>query len=179
MLNQFQTRRTNQVCLANIKLLGTLMETISGLDDTQFNWEPASQLSSTGKHIRHIIDHYQCFLKNDGVINYDDRSREVEIEKRSSLAQSAIHNVIRQLSQINTSRASSTYVVISATPEDKPSPVQSSLVRELLFLQSHTIHHMAVIQMTLGMLGVELDEAYSHAPSTRAFETQQNSQVAL
>jgi hypothetical protein len=42
----------------------------------------------------------------------------------------------------------------------------SSISRELQVLSSHTIHHFALIAMTLRMHGVELDAEFGMAPST-------------
>ena len=44
--------------------------------------------------------------------------------------------------------------------------MSSSLARELQMLSSHTIHHFALIAMTLRAHGVELDADFGVAPST-------------
>jgi hypothetical protein len=47
---------------------------------------------------------------------------------------------------------------------------RSSVSRELQFLLSHTVHHYALIAMTLRAAGVELDEELGVAPSTLAYQ---------
>ena len=183
MLNQQQTRKTHQVSTANICLLETLIETISPLTDVQYSWKPSGNMSSTGKHIRHIIDHYHSFFRDGDVIDYDNRSRKTIVEQRVCIARAELRSIIwlLQNSTLNSNlgRSKPMYVLISVTPDERPLPVRSSSLRELLFLQSHTIHHMAVIQMMLHTLEVSVDPDFSLAPSTRAFNTQQKRQVSL
>jgi hypothetical protein len=51
-------------------------------------------------------------------------------------------------------------------------PTQSSTARELGFLLSHTIHHFALIAMTLQSLGVNVDPAFGVSPSTLRYRTE-------
>jgi len=44
--------------------------------------------------------------------------------------------------------------------------MESSVSRELQVLSSHTIHHFALIAMTLRLHGVEMDPDFGMAPST-------------
>ena len=48
----------------------------------------------------------------------------------------------------------------------KPEWVWSSGLRELDFLQSHTIHHFALIAYKLEALGIEVEDNFGVAPST-------------
>ena len=44
--------------------------------------------------------------------------------------------------------------------------MESSISRELQVLSSHTIHHFAMIAMTLRFHGIEIDPEFGMAPST-------------
>ena len=44
--------------------------------------------------------------------------------------------------------------------------VKKSVSRELQVLSSHTIHHFALIAMTLRLHGIEMDPDFGMAPST-------------
>ena len=46
---------------------------------------------------------------------------------------------------------------------------RSTLDRELRFIQSHTIHHFALIGWMLRALGVRIPEDFGLAPSTRSY----------
>jgi hypothetical protein len=52
------------------------------------------------------------------------------------------------------------------TSEVQDSFMRSSVSRELQVLSSHTIHHFALIAMTLRAHGVDLDPEFGMAPST-------------
>jgi len=63
----------------------------------------------------------------------------------------------------------SVFVYITAAADEEPMPVESSIQRELLFLQSHTIHHMALIQLLCERLGFTTDPEFAFSPSTLKF----------
>ena len=46
----------------------------------------------------------------------------------------------------------------------------SSIGRELQALSSHTIHHFALMAMTLQALGFQLDRDFGMAPSTLRYQ---------
>jgi uncharacterized damage-inducible protein DinB len=154
--------------LANIELLQRLSLTIGSLTNTQYTWQLNESSSSTGKHIRHIIDHYTCFFSSleRACINYDNRARADIVETKTHRAQEELSKVILQLGKLDPRQTNTLRVYLSATPDKEPEPADSSLPRELLFLQSHTIHHMAVIQLILDSLGVSVDSGFALAPST-------------
>ena len=55
----------------------------------------------------------------------------------------------------------------------------SSVGRELQVLSSHTIHHFALMAMTLRVLGVPVDPDFGMAPSTlRYLDTQAGAEAA-
>src|SRR5688572_6964717 len=59
--------------------------------------------SSLGGHTRHIIEFYHCLIKNynQGLINYDLRERDKNIENDPELASIAVQNIIAELKKIN------------------------------------------------------------------------------
>ena len=52
--------------------------------------------------------------------------------------------------------------------------MESSISRELQVLSSHTVHHFALIAMTLRMHGVEIDSDFGMAPSTLRYLASKN-----
>jgi hypothetical protein len=56
--------------------------------------------------------------------------------------------------------------------------MQSSASRELQVLSSHTVHHFALIAMTLRMHGVEMDPGFGMAPSTLRYLASRNAEAA-
>ena len=160
--------------IANIELLESLSLTIGSLTNAQYVWQPNESTGSIGKHIRHIIDHYTCFFRNlaHAYVNYDDRSRTITVETQIHRACEELSGVILRLSKFNPHQTKPVHIYISATPDKDPVSAESSLQRELLFLQSHTIHHMAVIQLMLESLGISVGSDFALAPSTISFYRQ-------
>ncbi|MCH8257765.1 MAG: hypothetical protein IIA75_07705 [Proteobacteria bacterium] len=156
---------------ANIELLQNLSLTIGSLTNAQYVWQYDKSASSIGKHIRHIIDHYNCFFKHlaQAYIDYDDRTRENAVETKTHQACKELSNIILQLGKFNAHQAKPIRIYITATPDTNPEPAASSLQRELLFLQSHTIHHMAVIQLLLNRIGISVDTSFALAPSPASY----------
>jgi len=50
-----------------------------------------------------------------------------------------------------------------------PVTVKTSLPRELLFVQCHTIHHLAILKILLRDQPVTLDKTFGMAPATLQF----------
>jgi hypothetical protein len=156
----------------NVRWLRQALRLLDRLDDTEYATTPASFAPHrAGGHLRHIIEFYQCFL--NGVdsfhIDYDARQRDLAVEHSRAAAAAAIRAVIRSL---ETCPALRFEAIIWVRMEDADSsPVrdrfmESSISRELQVLSSHTIHHFALIAMTLRMHGVEIDPDFGMAPST-------------
>ena len=133
-------------------------------------------------HLRHILEFYECFL--DGLdwshIDYDARRRDASIERSRAAAIQRIESIIERLRSAPQLRGDS---VIWVRMEDVESNcpadpfTTSSVSRELQVLSSHTIHHFALIGMTLRAHGVALDEDFGVAPSTLTYRN--NKQAAL
>jgi hypothetical protein len=154
----------------NVRWLRQARRLLTRLDDTVYSTVPANFAPHrAGSHLRHILDFYRCFL--DGLasskIDYDARRRNQAIECSRKAASAAIRSIIRAL---ETSPALRRERVLWVRMEDAPAGagafLQSSTSRELQVLSSHTVHHFALIAMTLRMHGVEMDSDFGMAPST-------------
>ena len=60
-------------------------------------------------------------------------------------------------------------VVQISAPGQEPSPVQSTVERELVFLSGHTIHHLAIIAFIAKGLGIDIPADLCVAFSTAAY----------
>jgi uncharacterized damage-inducible protein DinB len=156
---------------ANVQLLGNLSKTIVTLTAAQYTWQYKNSASSIGKHVRHIIDHYTCFFRTlaESYVDYDNRTRVSVLETSVDAASSILNEIVRQLSDLRHLTPGQISVYISIDPNERVAPVESNLKRELLFLQSHTLHHMAVIQLMLDLLGSQVEPEFAYAPSTKKF----------
>jgi hypothetical protein len=134
-------------------------------------------------HLRHILEFYECFL--DGAdsfdIDYDARRRDESIERSVTAAATRIRTI---LGRLESTRAWRSDAKVRVRMEDAPIGVAnvyvaSTIGRELQVLSSHTIHHFALIAMTLRAHGIEIDPSFGMAPSTlRHQEMQRETKAA-
>jgi hypothetical protein len=168
-------KRLNALIDINIRWLRQALRLLERLDDAAYATTPPGMAPHrAGGHLRHIVEFYQAFLRGAESfhIDYDARRRDLEIERSRAAAAAAIRTIIREL---ETSQAIRYEAIVWVRMEDAPSGVvseafmESSLSRELQVLSSHTVHHFALIAMTLRLHGIEMDSHFGMAPSTLRF----------
>ena len=155
----------------NIRWLHQALSLLERIDDAAFATSPAGmEPHRAGAHLRHIIEFYQAFL--EGVaghhVDYDARPRNPEIERSRAAASASIRSVVHRLRACAQLRFDAILRVrMEDAPEEAGEPLmESSLDRELQVLSSHTIHHFALIAMTLRLHGVAVPGDFGMAPST-------------
>ena len=167
----------------NVRWLCQALRLVDRLDDKSYSTTPPGFAPHrAGAHLRHVLEFYQCFL--DGLekshIDYDARRRDENVENSRAAAASAILSIIRSL---ETSAALRGQFIVWVRMEDSDRGVrepfmESSISRELQVLSSHTIHHFALIAMTLRMHGVEMDPDFGMAPSTLRYLAAKTAEAA-
>lgn len=138
---------------ANIHALKEGAELLLILDSEQYGsgLKPAFQ-ATIGAHYRHVIEHYRCLFGQvaEAVFCYDKRERDEELESDREYALRSIADIIGQLEAINSEAFDQHYHIVD---HQLAAPLQTTLQRELLFLQSHTVHHYAIIAAMARGLG--------------------------
>ncbi len=160
----------------NIAFLRQGLELLESLSDDEYVRSfPPSFVSPIGTHMRHIVDHYDCFL--DGVvagrIDYDDRARATAVETDRVAASAAIAAVIRRLEGIGRAlrdRELSVHMDCGGGPDEAGLCARSSVERELQFLVSHTVHHYALVAVMLRLEGREPVDGFGVSPSTLKYQ---------
>jgi hypothetical protein len=156
----------------NVRWLRQALRILERIDDRTYATTPEGFAPHrAGAHLRHVLEFYQCFLEgqDSSHIDYDARRRDEAIERSRDTASAAIHSIIRAL---HTEIGLRQERIIWVRMEDAESAgireafMESSISRELQVLSSHTIHHFALIAMTLRAHGVEIDPEFGIAPST-------------
>jgi hypothetical protein len=156
----------------NVRWLRQALQLLERLDDRAYSTTPPGFAPHrAGAHLRHILEFYQCFLEgqDSSHIDYDARRRNEAIERSRDTARAAIRSIIRVL---QTERELRQERIIWVRMEDaevrgiREPFMESSISRELQMLSSHTVHHFALIAMTLRAHGVEMDAEFGMAPST-------------
>jgi len=161
---------------ANIELLKQGADLLSNITDQQYRDDNSPNFnSSTGKHMRHILDHYICFARGvDDKINYDARDRDTRIETDRQFTIQTIEELIRDLRQLSQNALDVEQHIMVKSNEgagDEQNPWSaSSIKRELQFLVSHTVHHYALIAVILSNLGYRPPEEFGVAPSTLRYQ---------
>ncbi len=105
--------------------------------------------SSVGQHVRHVVEFYLCLLKglDAGVVNYDSRERNYLLETDLNYTQNTLNLIIEELeSIINYNR--NLQIVVNFN-ENEPFLVESTFMREIVYMIEHSIHHYALIRIGL------------------------------
>ena len=103
--------------------------------------------ASIGGHTRHIIELLQCALNGyqTGSIDYENRVRNLVLEHNIDAAQAAIeqlHAVIRKPDKpLN--------LVLQCVDGVATNYISTNYYREIVYNTEHTIHHLALIKVSL------------------------------
>lgn len=154
----------------NIAYLEQALELIEDVaDESYIECRPPFFASGIGDHLRHIIEHYQCFLNgfDSAAIDYDSRKRDRAIASSRSHASEVIRSLIEDLAATEAAdKLVSVRLDGSSTDPDANPWSQSTVRRELQYLQAHTVHHFALIAFILRLQGQEPAASFGVAPST-------------
>ncbi|CAN5554331.1 hypothetical protein BH10ACI1_BH10ACI1_28570 [soil metagenome] len=122
-----------------------------------------------GGHFRHNVDFANNFLNGLTAekIDYSKRERDERIEQNRQYAIEKIVLLIRHLQSLPDEVLEKEISVCSEI--DETVWHISSVMRELEFLHSHTVHHHALIAEKLAVFGVKVSKDFGVAPSTLKF----------
>ena len=139
----------------NLEWLRQASDLLNGLSKSAFG--------EVSGHMRHILEFYECFLEGlpAGRIDYDARRRDQTLERSAVAACTRIQALSDRLKTTPELRGDA---LIWVRLEE--SCATSSVGRELQVLSSHTVHHFALIALTLRVHGVAVDPKFGMAPST-------------
>jgi len=120
--------------------------------------------SSIGQHMRHCVEHYDelfIALSENQVVNYDQRPRDLDVERDQNIAIARLHQIGEKLASLP--KACTPMQTRDAEVDFSSA---SSLCRELQFLVSHTVHHFALISVIAAFNGIQTPESFGIAPAT-------------
>jgi uncharacterized damage-inducible protein DinB len=151
----------------NVAALRQGIELLAGLSSEAYaRRTPACFNSSAGGHLRHVVEHYLSFLQGTetGEIDYEARARDPLIESDPRYAAAQLEAIGERLERLQANRE--LRVRAECAPADVTTWGGSSVVRELEFLLSHTVHHYALIGVICQLGGHTLPKDFGMAPST-------------
>jgi len=172
----FMIRMKMETCskliAVNIDLLQQAASLVRRTDDATFSTSPKGlEPHRVGSHLRHVLEFYDCFLEGlkTSAIDYDARKHDETLEKNRHAAGLKISSIMRRLREAD---SLTEYRPLSVRMEGSEADawLLSSIGRELQALSSHTIHHFALIAVTLRLHGVEVDPNFGMSPSTLRFQ---------
>ena len=130
---------------------------------------PELSNATIGEHMRHIIELFGCLLENYdyGLINYDDRKRDVLLQTDKNEAIAIIEKYLLELEKPN-KPLSLTHSCFSPIEL-----LQTNYFRELIYNLEHSIHHQALIKVALHSLPhIKIPSTFGVAPSTLEYRKQ-------
>ena len=169
------SKRQHLLVQTNVQWLRQALRLLASLTDDNYCTSPAGFTPHRiGGHLRHVIEFYECFLDGlqSGHIDYEARKRSLSIENSRTAAMESIRAMIDRLQNNDLIGADwILWVRMEDCDHEKLDDrfLTSSPARELQVLSSHTIHHFALIAMTLTALGIPVDPDFGLAPSTRRY----------
>ena len=158
-----------------VALLDQLEWVLRRLDDTQYAAQRALPISGTvGGHVRHCLDHISALIigATAGMVDYDHRRRGTAVESCRAAALIEIQRVTRDLRTLTSRHCDRPLALVAALDHHGARlSAPTSVGREVAFVVSHTIHHLAVIALLLRDLAVEVPPRFGYAPTTPDFAT--------
>ncbi|TVQ25425.1 MAG: hypothetical protein EA383_08320 [Spirochaetaceae bacterium] len=156
-------REENAILLRQLQaLLGAITRT-----DYERAEGPFSR-GGIGKHVRHILDHYAALLASEGeVVDYEARRRDTRVETDPAVAADVCEQMIQVLQNTGFQRSE---IVVRNVWDAGEGLIATGFERELQFLSSHTVHHMALISFILRYLDIPVPDDFGVAFSTLRYE---------
>jgi len=113
--------------------------------------------NSIGKHIRHILDLFECLIESSetGILNYDQRKRCQETETNKEFALQKVNLIREKVQSIDSEKK----IMLFQYLEEKQISCETTIQRELLYNIEHCIHHLAIIR-----IGIEQNFPYVRIP---------------
>lgn len=150
--------------------LEDLRDLLYQLSDEQYTL-PINYLgnSSVGGHVRHIIELFQCLQDSyeSGMLNYDNRKRDKQIESDPLFAVECINFIIKTIEKGNKS------ILLEQIISSDCVRIETNYFREVIYNLEHCIHHQALIKVAAYQLeNISVKENFGVAPSTIEYRKQ-------
>ncbi len=158
---------------ASVDALGQLVSVLETMKADDFHTPlPVLSGGTIGKHVRHLVEFYQCLFGGlvTGMVDYDARTRNPVLEEELALAVAALEYLMRRVGEIGPDQPLK--LCTSYAPGEKVT-MPTTLYRELVYNLEHCIHHQATIRIGLQALPqrVPLLDSFGVAPSTLQYQS--------
>lgn len=168
------------VVKGNLETIQQAQGLLDSLDDSSYCHICTPHInSSIGQHIRHIIDNYLVIVNGFSKkhIDYNLRRRGAKVETCLTTAKQELNNIKQWLLTLSQEALATPVTIVSEVclEEEQSDHLVSSLHRELIFVASHCIHHMALIGVAVKLQNLETPKHFGLAPATATYVRQQES----
>lgn len=142
---------------------------VMAADEAIYTARPIAASGSIGEHVRHCLDHIAALVAAtpSRAMSYDRRERGTAVERDPA---EALRQIMRLQASVDRwgvrSMDDPVCVTSLVTPAGESVTGWSTLGRELAYVNSHTIHHQALIAVLLELAGVPVPDHLGLAPST-------------
>ncbi len=159
------------VIQGNLEGIEQGIELLLAMTNEQYIHQPKPFIeSSTGEHLRHILDLYRALMMTEkaNVIDYDVRRRGALVESCRQTGLSELHQVKGWLESLADDPVDRKIVICSEVllSEKKVAQAETTLLRELIFVSSHTVHHYAMMSVTAKLCDFQAPLHMGLAPTT-------------
>lgn len=156
------THTNNNLQNATITLFQQMEVVLKQCHQESFT-QPISILSNAtvGQHFRHIIEFYQELFNGiqDGVVNYENRQRQILIESSPNFALTQMEGLVHQVQKLDFANSLFLHARFTPNQNEKPTTMLTSVSRELMYAFDHSIHHLAIIG-----IGIQSEFSYIEIP---------------
>ena len=149
------------------KVFLQVQDALAKLDSVQYTQPSKTLFNATiGQHVRHIIELFIELEKGyeQGVVNYEKRSRDLQIETDKNFAASLLLKIPGTINKPDK------LLILEAGYKDDSEEtisIDTSYYREIAYNIEHSIHHMALIRVGINELcSIAVDENFGMASST-------------
>lgn len=154
-----------QTSVAN---LGQLVDLLHQMEPEDYRRSlPILSGGSVGKHVRHIVEFYQCLFNGvpEKEVDYDARERNLFLETDLYFAGETLQEIMHQINRL---AADQLLYLRASYPPDETILIPTSMYRELIYNLEHCVHHQATIRIGVQTMArpYALDPAFGVAPST-------------
>lgn len=159
------------VIQANIEGLEQGIALLESMNNEQYCMRAKPYVtSSIGEHLRHILDLYYSVqgISDEHVVDYDVRRRGALIESCRQTGLDELFSLKAWLISLNFSDANKTVLVSTevSVVSTMVAKVESTLVRELVFVSAHAIHHYALMTASAKLCDFQAPKDMGIAPAT-------------
>ena len=146
---------------------------LNNITDLQYSDESVKPYySSIGRHMRHILDVFDCIFcgLENGEIDLTARKRNELAEQKIAFGLAYFDEILEKVNEIESLDLNS---IVSVTDDLGLGKVTASYTLNSILIQahSHAIHHFASIGYIIAELGIELPDAdFGYNPTTPKLE---------